>query len=58
MQVFSLAALLSLFLHAWVGIWAVITDYINPIAIRLIIQVIVIFTLIIYFFGASKYYGK
>ncbi len=58
MQVFSLTALLSLFLHAWVGIWTVITDYINLIAMRLIIQVLVIFTLIIYFFWGVEILWK
>lgn len=53
-QVFTLIALLSLFVHAWVGIWTVITDYIKPFALQLIIQVLVIITLFIYlFWGAS-----
>ena len=50
MQIFTLLALLSLFLHAWVGIWTVITDYINQPVIRFFIQVIVILSLAIYFF--------
>ncbi|MCB1677330.1 MAG: succinate dehydrogenase, hydrophobic membrane anchor protein [Halioglobus sp.] len=29
MRVFSLGALLSLVLHAWVGIWSVLTDYLT-----------------------------
>jgi succinate dehydrogenase / fumarate reductase membrane anchor subunit len=49
MQVFTLIAFLSLFLHAWVGMWTVITDYIKPAVMRFIIQVLVILTLIIYF---------
>lgn len=58
MQVFSLTALLSLFLHAWVGIWTVITDYINLSTIRLIIQVLIIFTLIVYFFWGVEILWK
>jgi succinate dehydrogenase / fumarate reductase, membrane anchor subunit len=58
MQVFSLTALLSLFLHAWVGIWTVITDYINLFTIRLIIQVLVIYTLIVYFFWGVEILWK
>src|SRR5579875_623956 len=42
MQVFTFITLISLFLHAWVGVWTVITDYVKPIAIRLIIQFLVI----------------
>jgi succinate dehydrogenase / fumarate reductase membrane anchor subunit len=29
MRVFSLLALLSLAMHAWVGLWAVVTDYLT-----------------------------
>ncbi|MCB1675190.1 MAG: succinate dehydrogenase, hydrophobic membrane anchor protein [Halioglobus sp.] len=29
MRVFSLGALLSLVLHAWVGVWSVLTDYLT-----------------------------
>lgn len=53
-QVFTLIALLSLFAHAWVGIWTVITDYIKSIALQLILQAVVIITLFVYlFWGAS-----
>jgi succinate dehydrogenase membrane anchor subunit len=29
MRIFSLAALISLGIHAWVGLWAVLTDYVT-----------------------------
>ena len=29
MRIFSLLALLSLGIHAWVGLWAVLTDYLT-----------------------------
>lgn len=58
MQIFTLITLLSIFLHAWVGIWTVITDYINPVAIRLIIQALVILTLLIYFFWGVEILWK
>ena len=29
MRIFSLLALLSLAMHAWVGLWAVFTDYLT-----------------------------
>ena len=29
-KVFSVAALLSLAVHAWIGLWCVLTDYITP----------------------------
>jgi succinate dehydrogenase / fumarate reductase membrane anchor subunit len=49
-QIFTLLALLSLFLHAWVGMWTVITDYIKPAVIRFVAQALVILALVIYFF--------
>ena len=48
-KVFSLLALLSLMLHAWVGIWTIFTDYIKPACIRLSLQVLVILALVLYF---------
>lgn len=50
MQVFTLIVLLSVFVHAWVGIWTVVTDYVHPISVRFIVQALVILLLIIYFF--------
>jgi succinate dehydrogenase / fumarate reductase membrane anchor subunit len=50
MQVFTLTTLFCLFLHAWVGIWTVITDYVKPVILRITIQVLVILSLVIYFF--------
>ncbi len=29
-RVFSVAALLSLVVHAWIGLWCVLTDYVTP----------------------------
>jgi succinate dehydrogenase / fumarate reductase membrane anchor subunit len=30
MRVFSVAAVLSLAMHAWIGLWCVLTDYLTP----------------------------
>ena len=30
MRVFSMAAILSLAMHAWIGLWCVVTDYLTP----------------------------
>ncbi|MEP5765654.1 MAG: succinate dehydrogenase, hydrophobic membrane anchor protein [Halieaceae bacterium] len=30
MRVFSVAAILSLAMHAWIGLWCVVTDYLTP----------------------------
>lgn len=41
-KVFSFMAIVSLCFHAWIGMWIVSTDYIKPLVIRLIFQVLVI----------------
>ncbi len=30
MRVFSVAAILSIVMHAWIGLWCVLTDYLTP----------------------------
>lgn len=47
MQYATLFALLSLILHAWVGIWTVITDYVKPLLLRLLLQVFLVVGLLI-----------
>lgn len=42
MKVFSLLALLSVVIHAWIGLWIVSTDYMPKLSIRLIFQALVI----------------
>ena len=42
----TLFALISLCLHAWVGIWTVLTDYIKPLCLRLPLQLLVIMSLL------------
>ncbi len=39
MQYATLFALFSLILHAWIGIWTVITDYVKPPLLRLLLQI-------------------
>ena len=45
-KIASITALLSLSLHAWVGIWTVTTDYLKCIAIRLSTQMLVALILV------------
>ncbi|AIN18366.1 succinate dehydrogenase, hydrophobic membrane anchor protein [Yersinia rochesterensis] len=47
-KVFTLLTLLSILAHAWIGLWQVLTDYIKPIAIRLVLQLAVVITLLVY----------
>ena len=40
-QIATLIALLSVLLHAWIGLWTVTTDYIKCTAVRLSVQLLV-----------------
>ena len=41
--------LIALILHAWIGVWTVITDYVKGTALRLTIEILVIIALLYYF---------
>lgn len=57
-KVFTLLALLSILAHAWIGLWQVLTDYIKPLAVRLVLQLIVVTTLLVYLlYGAIVVWG-
>lgn len=45
MQVASLFAILSVALHAWIGLWTILTDYIKPVTVRYILQSLILFAL-------------
>lgn len=47
-KVFTLLTLLSILVHAWIGLWQVLTDYIKPLAVRLVLQLAVVVTLVVY----------
>ena len=47
-KVFTLLALISILIHAWVGMWQVLTDYVKPLAIRLFLQLAVVLILMVY----------
>lgn len=49
MKVFTLLTLLSLFLHAWIGIWTVLTDYVKPASVRFFVEAFILILLVIYF---------
>lgn len=46
MRIFSLIFLIMLSLHAWIGVWTIITDYLKNTTIRILSQLIVIFALL------------
>ena len=44
-KILTILCLFSLMLHAWVGVWTIITDYINCFVIRLVCHIGVFLTL-------------
>jgi len=56
MRLFSLAALLSLCAHAWIGMWTIATDYLTPAflgktatSLRFLFQMACLLLLFVYF---------
>ena len=49
MQVFSLLSLLSLLLHAWIGLWTILTDYIKCPCGRIFLEIVFALLLLGYF---------
>ena len=45
MKIASLLVLLSLMLHAWVGLWTILTDYIKCVYLQLTLYVLVLIAL-------------
>lgn len=41
-KIFSFIAIASLCFHAWIGLWIISTDYLKPLALRMIFQTSVI----------------
>ncbi|MPY21678.1 succinate dehydrogenase, hydrophobic membrane anchor protein [Shewanella psychropiezotolerans] len=42
MKVFTLLALVAILVHAWIGIWQVLTDYVKPLMLRGLLQFVVV----------------
>lgn len=40
MQVFTVITLLSLLAHIWIGLWQVLTDYVKPVGLRFVLQLV------------------
>ncbi|WP_194755885.1 succinate dehydrogenase, hydrophobic membrane anchor protein [Aliidiomarina indica] len=49
-KVYTLLALTGLLIHAWIGIWQVLTDYVKGALLRGLIQYVVVLALIVYWF--------
>lgn len=50
MKIVTIIVVINLILHAWIGIWTVTTDYLKNFAVRLTVQTVVAFALLVYFF--------
>ena len=48
-KIATVLALWLLVLHAWIGIWTIITDYIKPFALRLVVQILIMIGLFLCF---------
>ena len=58
MKLLSSLFLLSLFWHAWIGLWTIVTDYIKSASLRLLIQLVIIIVLFLYFiWGLVIFWG-
>ncbi len=49
-KVATLLFILSIFYHAWIGVWTVITDYINCFVVRALLNSLILLMLIACFF--------
>lgn len=47
-KVFTLLALFCVLIHAWIGMWQVLTDYVKPLAVRMTAQLTIVVTLLVY----------
>lgn len=47
-KVFTLLTLFSILVHGWIGMWQVLTDYIKPLAMRLLLQLAIVVVLLVY----------
>lgn len=47
-KVFTLLTLFAILVHAWIGMWQVLTDYIKPLALRLTLQLAIVVALLVY----------
>lgn len=48
-KTFSILAILAVLIHAWIGIWQVLSDYVKCAKLRGVLQLIFALTLLFYF---------
>lgn len=47
-KVFTSLTLISILVHAWIGMWQVLTDYVKPLTVRLLLQLVIVVALMVY----------
>ncbi|NJC99067.1 succinate dehydrogenase membrane anchor subunit [Candidatus Erwinia dacicola] len=47
-EVFTLLTLFSILVHGWIGMWQVLTDYIKSLAMRMLLQLVIVVALLVY----------
>ncbi|NLS11579.1 succinate dehydrogenase, hydrophobic membrane anchor protein [Vibrio sp. SM6] len=50
-KIFTMVTLACIMIHAWIGIWQVLTDYVKPALLRSVVQLAVVVVLFGYFFS-------
>ncbi|WP_284346398.1 succinate dehydrogenase, hydrophobic membrane anchor protein, partial [Escherichia coli] len=45
---FTRLTLFSILIHAWIGMWQMLTDYVQPLALRLRLQLVIVVALVVY----------
>lgn len=53
-KIFSLLAMLSVVVHAWIGLWTVGTDYLPKVWLRLVYQSLVLLVLFVYLLATVR----
>lgn len=47
-KVFTLLTLFCILVHGWIGMWQVLTDYVKPLALRMLLQLVIVVALFVY----------
>jgi succinate dehydrogenase / fumarate reductase membrane anchor subunit len=47
-RIYTVLVLISLLIHAWIGLWTILTDYIKPTWIRIACELVIILALAVY----------
>ena len=48
-KIATILFLAALIIHAWIGIWTILTDYVKPILLRGVLYLVIVFMLIAFF---------